>query len=205
MFGCKSRCGGSTGFVSTLAAAGIIAGATYFAHSTDAQTAPESAPAKSETAAPRAGTPDLGAMLVGGLHATPGCLGVDTAKFSSGKNTIFAWFENREAVLNWYYSEPHKAAMKMFFPGGKSDRKPLEGIPEDYTGPILAIAAITFAGPEEQQKTGRPFSQISIELYAPLKGGLSINGTLAPASMKVAGGKDVSDDYAGAKSEPQAH
>lgn len=147
---------------------------------------------------------DLGAMLVGGLKATPGCLGVDTAKFQSGKNTIFAWFENREAVLRWHDSETHKAAMGMFFPSRKSERTPLEGVPQDYTGPIMAIAAITFASAEEQQKNGgRPFTQISIELYAPLKGGLAINGTLAPESMKIPGGKDLTGAYAD-KPKPSA-
>lgn len=193
-------CSGRSSLVcSTFIASAIVIGAAaYVARSAEPEpaAAPQHAPAQREA-------PDLGAMLVGGLQATPGCLGVDTAKFSSGKNTIFAWFENREAVLNWYYSEPHKAAMGMFFPGGKSDRKPLEGIPEEYTGPILAIAAITFAGPEEQQKTGRPFSQISIELYAPLKGGLAINGTLAPAAMRVAGGVDLTAAYAPADAKPQ--
>src|SRR5215471_6937399 len=56
------------------------------------------------------GFPDL----VGGLKATPGVLGVDTARTSSGKMVIFAWFENKKAVLNWYYSDMHQALVKKY-------------------------------------------------------------------------------------------
>src|SRR5438034_5052414 len=47
------------------------------------------------------GFPDL----VGLLKATPGVIGVDAARTMSGKQVIFAWFENKKAVLNWYYSD----------------------------------------------------------------------------------------------------
>jgi hypothetical protein len=36
------------------------------------------------------GFPDL--KLVEGLQATPGCLGVETARTAGGKQVIFAWF-----------------------------------------------------------------------------------------------------------------
>ena len=36
-----------------------------------------------------------GPDLVGGLKGTKGCLGVETARLSSGKNVIFAWFSFR--------------------------------------------------------------------------------------------------------------
>jgi hypothetical protein len=47
--------------------------------------------------------------LIPALKATPGCLGVETARTSSGKNVIFACFENRGAVMKWYYSDAHQA------------------------------------------------------------------------------------------------
>ena len=50
------------------------------------------------------GYPDL----VGGLKATPGCLGVETARTDSGKQVIFAWFEDKKAVLKWYHSDVHR-------------------------------------------------------------------------------------------------
>src|SRR5207248_7490745 len=49
-------------------------------------------------AAPPAAGPDL----VAALKATPGILGVATAQTGTGKQVIFAWVENKKAVLNWY-------------------------------------------------------------------------------------------------------
>ena len=46
---------------------------------------------------PAAGGPDL----VGALKAVPGCLGVETARTATGKQVIFAWFENKKALLDW--------------------------------------------------------------------------------------------------------
>lgn len=37
--------------------------------------------------------------LVAALKATPGCLGVETARTGSGKQVIFAWFENKDAEV----------------------------------------------------------------------------------------------------------
>ncbi len=49
-----------------------------------------------------------GPDLAGGLKSTPGVLGVELAKTVSGKQVIFAWFENKQAVLNSYYSGTHQ-------------------------------------------------------------------------------------------------
>src|SRR5436190_9940646 len=49
--------------------------------------------------------------LVAGLKATQGCLGVETARTSSGKNVIFAWFEDKKAALRWYTSKMHMQVM----------------------------------------------------------------------------------------------
>jgi hypothetical protein len=126
-----------------------------------------------------AGFPDL----VGGLKATPGCLGVETARTSSGKNVIFAWFENKKAALNWYYSDMHQSAMNRFFPN-RPAREPLQGVAED-SGPIMAIASLTMADKSQLQQTSLPFSQIAIELYQPLPGGLALGSRFAPDSVKV--------------------
>lgn len=134
---------------------------------------------------PAAGLPDL----VGALKATPGCLGVDTARTSSGKQVIFAWFENKKAVLNWYYSDTHRMAQKMLAPGSGT-RTPMADVPDDGS-PILAIASLTpSSGPPT---AAMPFavSQIAIELYKPLPGGLAAGGRFAPASMNVPGLVDV--------------
>jgi len=130
------------------------------------------------------GLPDL----VGALKATPGCLGVDTARTTSGKQVIFAWFENKKAVLNWYYSDTHQAVKNMLAPG--SERTPLADIPDDGS-PVLAIASLT---PSTAPATGgMPFavSQIAIELYRPLPGGIAAGGRFGPAAMKVPGLVDV--------------
>jgi hypothetical protein len=128
------------------------------------------------------GFPDL----VGALKSTPGCLGVETARTSSGKQVIFAWFENKKAVLNWYYSDTHRGAMQMFAPGGSSGRVPLEQIADD-SGPIMAIASLTLVDKPQVDGVQLPVSQIAIELYAPLPGGLAAGGRFAPSSLKVPG------------------
>ena len=133
----------------------------------------------------QSGFPDL----VAALKATPGCLGVDTARTSSGKQVIFAWFENKKAVLTWYYSDTHRSVQKMLSPGSGS-RTPMADIPDD-DNPILAVASLTpSAAPASG---GMPFavSQIAIELYRPLPGGLAAGGRFGPGAMKVPGLVDV--------------
>jgi hypothetical protein len=125
------------------------------------------------------GFPDL----VAALKATPGCLGVETAKTGSGKQVIFAWFEDRKAVLKWYHSDTHRRVMRQFFPG-RDYRKPLQDVPEDG-GPILAIASITFAEKPRFKETPLPIAQIYIELYRPVSGGISLGGRFAPEGLKV--------------------
>jgi hypothetical protein len=124
--------------------------------------------------------------LIAGLKSTPGVVGVDAARTMSGKQVIFAWFENKQAVLNWYYSDTHRAAMRMFAPGGGSGRQPLAQIP-DNSGPILAIASLTMTDKPQVDGVQLPVAQIAIELYAPLPGGLAAGGRFAPAAVRVPG------------------
>ena len=131
---------------------------------------------------PPAGLPDL----VGMLKATPGCLGVDAARTMSGKQVIFAWFENKKALLNWYYSPGHQQLIKSFASGGNPGRTPLADIADD-SGPILAIASLTLSDKPQVNGVQLPVSQIAIELYAPLPGGLSAGGRFAPSTVKVKG------------------
>jgi hypothetical protein len=125
------------------------------------------------------GFPDL----VGALKATPGCLGVETAKTESGKLVIFAWFENKQAALKWYYSDTHQAVIKRFFPSRKLSDHPLAGVPDDGE-PVMAVASVTL-NEDRAKENPRPFKQIAIELYKPLRGGLSLGGRFAPDKMKV--------------------
>ena len=125
------------------------------------------------------GFPDL----VAALKATPGCLGVETARTGSGKNVIFAWFEDKKSALGWYYSETHQSVMKRFLPGTKRPGKPLADVSDD-SGPIMVVASITM-NEKPAQEHPQPFKQIAIEIYQPLGGGLAIGGRFAPETMKV--------------------
>ncbi len=129
------------------------------------------------------GLPDL----VGGLKQIDGCLGVEAGQMNSGKRSILAWFEDKDAVIRWYNSRMHQGAMQMFAGAGVdySEKKPLAHVP-DGTGPILVIATLKMAA-ENQVKAsqGMPLEMISIELYQPLPGGAFANARLAPDSVKV--------------------
>lgn len=127
--------------------------------------------------------------LVGPLKTTPGCLGVETARTSSGKMVIFAWFENKQAVMRWYNSELHRQMMRMAGPPDPN-HVPLAGIADD-SGPILAIASLTVSS-QPPKDSPLPVSQIAIELYQPLPGGVFVGGRLAPNSVKVPGMRDFS-------------
>jgi hypothetical protein len=135
-----------------------------------------------------AGFPDL----IGLLKATPGVLGVDAARTMSGKQVIFAWFENKQAVMNWYNSDVHRKLMNGYSSGGRRPDGPLTGIKDD-SGPILTIASITMD--PAAMKSGdykAATRQIAIELYAPLPGGIAAGGRFAPSAMNVPGLVEVS-------------
>jgi hypothetical protein len=122
-------------------------------------------------------------ILVGALKASPGCLGVETARTTSGKLAIFAWFEDKKAALAWYNNPVHQQAMKRFLPDAKRHGKPLAGVPDD-SGPIMAIASLT-PNDKPTKENPSPFKQIAIELYQPLSGGLAIGGRFSPEKMTV--------------------
>ena len=121
------------------------------------------------------------------VRASPGCLGVETAMTQSGKMVIFAWFENKKAALAWYYSQPHQMLMKMTS-GPARPRGPMADVPDDGR-PIMAIASVVLARPQDGlPQTGLPpVTQIAIELYSPLPGGLAAGGRFAPAGVAVPG------------------
>jgi quinol monooxygenase YgiN len=137
--------------------------------------------AQEQAKAPMGGFPDL----VGGLKATPGCLGVETARTAGGKNVIFAWFEDKKAALRWYSSEMHQQVMKLAGPLPENHPAPLAGVAAD-SGPIMVIASLTM-NPAAAKDSPLPVSQIAIELYQPLPGGAFVGGRFAPATVKVPG------------------
>jgi len=125
--------------------------------------------------------------LAGGLKATPGCLGVETARTASGKLVIFALFENKKAVMSWYNSEMHRQVMSLAGPPDPS-HVPLARIAED-SEPVLAIASLTMSN-QPPKNSPLPVSQIAIELYQPLPNGVFVGGRFAPNSVKVPGMRD---------------
>jgi hypothetical protein len=129
--------------------------------------------------------------LVGALKVSPGCLGVETARTASGKQVIFAWFEDKKAVVKWYHSDVHQKAMKLF---ASTDEypQPLKEIAAD-TGPIMVIASLTPAKEEKLKGLALPVSQIAIELYQPLPGGAALGGRFSPPQMKAKGLRDYSE------------
>lgn len=138
------------------------------------------------------GNPFGGLDFVKGLKETPGCLGVETARTSSAKNVIFAWFKDKESVVAWYDSEMHQKAMFRFM-NGPSEREPLAEVP-DGTGPILVVASLTFSARPSVSGVRLPISQIAIELYTPLPGGAAMGGRFAPDSVKVPGLRDYTPE-----------
>ncbi len=137
--------------------------------------------------APASGqAPQGGPDIVASLKATPGVLGVEPAQTQSGKQVLFVWFENKQAVVGWFYGAAHQELMRRFTPGASTGRAPLAQVP-DNSGPILAIASLTYADKPQAAGVQLPVSQIAVELYAPLPGGVAVGGRFAPDSVKVPG------------------
>jgi hypothetical protein len=78
----------------------------------------------------------------------------------------------------------------MQFAGGKArPEEPLAGVPDDGR-PILAIASLTMPDSASAKNPGElrtAVTQIAIELYAPLPGGLAVGGRFAPSTVRVPG------------------
>ena len=130
------------------------------------------------------GLPDLR----GALNAIAGCLGTEAATSESGKEIIFAWFEDKRAVLRWYHSPIHQRTIRGAFPDFEP-QGPLKDVPDDV-GPILAIASLSFTDQAPGEGVSLPISQIAIELYRPVAGGLSFGGRFAPDRLVVPGLRD---------------
>ena len=134
--------------------------------------------------APSTGFPNV----INALKAAPGCLGVEIGQTSSGRQVIFAWFDGKKALVDWYHSDIHQRAMRRVFPDTTFDRQPLPDLPDD-TGTILAIVSVKFA--EATEDKPRTISSIGIELYGPLPGGVAVGGRFAPAAVTVRGLREI--------------
>lgn len=148
---------------------------------------PESRPAQPERGDPEDMGPmgQMGMKLIAGLKETEGCLGVDSGRMMSGKTTIIAWFKNKEAVKEWYYGMSHERLLDNLVSEDEPlDHEPLAFI-EDETIPIMVIVSMTFAEEGSFDSIKLPISQIAVELFAPLPGGLHMGGRLSPETFVV--------------------
>ena len=137
--------------------------------------------------------------VLGALKSAPGCLGVETGQTSNGRRVIFAWFESKKALVEWYHSDAHQKAMKSVFPNQTFDRQPLPDLAED-SGPILTIVSVKFADPPKPESPPT-ITAIGIELYGPLLGGVAVGGRFAPDAVKVRGLREI--DLATAQAQPR--
>jgi hypothetical protein len=126
--------------------------------------------------------PDLGK----GLVETPGCLGIQAFTVNGGKTQVIsAWFKNRKAMESWYYGQMHQDAMKKFFPGFGGG-KPFAAF-KDEKAPLLVIASVTPGDKPVGPGSNLAVSQIAIEGYTPIPGGLALGGSFAPEKLEVPG------------------
>jgi hypothetical protein len=136
--------------------------------------------------APPGGFPSV----VKAVREAPGCLGVETGQTASGRRVIFAWFEGKKALVDWYHSDVHQRAMRTVFPNQKFEREPLPDLAPD-SGPILAIVSVKFADAPAPGATAPAITSIGIELYGPLPGGVAVGGRFAPDALQVKGLRQI--------------
>jgi quinol monooxygenase YgiN len=130
------------------------------------------------------------AALLEAAKAHPGCLGIDTGQTTSGKQVIFAWFEDKAALVSWYRSEAHQRAMKVAFPNVAFNREPLPDTP-DNSGQILAIVSLKLGDTPPPAGASMAIGTIGIELYTPLPGGVAVGNRFAPKSVRVPGLREI--------------
>ena len=127
--------------------------------------------------------------VIKAVREAPGCLGVETGQMANGRRVIFAWFQDKKALIDWYHSDVHQRAMHTVFPNQKFEREPLPDLAED-SGPILAIVSVKFAEEPAPGATAK-IASIGIELYGPLPGGVAVGGRFAPEALKVKGLREI--------------
>ena len=130
----------------------------------------------------------MGDRLLTSLKASPGCLGADAAQTRSGRNVIFAWFENKAAALEWYNGPTHTFVRKSFTDPTGEPYAPMEHVPDDV--PVLVIASLKM-GDKPLPGMRIPVSEIAIELYTPLPGGIRYAGGFSPQALEVPHRRDI--------------
>jgi hypothetical protein len=135
---------------------------------------------------PSPGQPGFGELLIKAAKASPGCLGIETGRTTDGTRVIFAWFEDKKAIVTWYKSDFHQRAMKSVFPNQNFNREPLPDMPEG-SGPILALVTLRPSDGPSTSALPVPMQTIGIELYTPLPGGVAVGGRFSPKTVKIPG------------------
>ena len=97
------------------------------------------------------------------LEKQPGLLGVHALSSIDhrGMLVILTWWENKQALNDWFYSETHQGIISQFY----GNRPP----------PSSAAVANPPAG---------GMGQVGIELFTSLPGGMKFGGGLTPARLE---------------------
>ena len=102
------------------------------------------------------------------------------------REALLTWFESGQAVLDWYFTNEHMDAVDAILtePIERPDG-PLAHLPED-AGPVLVVFYIA-AEPEKPVPDGvtLPLRALSIEIYAPLPGGISLYERFSPKEFEI--------------------
>lgn len=140
------------------------------------------------------------ARLLEEIASVEGCYGVKSARVHDGTELIFAWFENRTAVLRWFDHPYHRRLLRDA--GRPEDNTAAEHFGDDV-GPILVLASVAYpagrgaidASMFDDPVSGRP-SRFAIEYYAPLSGGAFMVEPFAPPGVeeRIRGLRDVFDE-----------
>ncbi len=121
------------------------------------------------------------------LRSFDGVLGVRAMRWEGeSREALFAWFEDKAAALDWYYSAEHvDAAEAMLTKSIDRQEEPLAHVADD-SGPLLIIFYVA-ADPTAEIPDGLslPLTALSMEIYQPLPGGTSIRGRFTPESVEI--------------------
>lgn len=148
----------------------------------------------------RAEAASASARLLEEIASVEGCHAVKSARAHDGTELIFAWFENRDAVLRWFEHPYHR---KLLRDAGRPEDNVAAQHFGDDVGPILVLASVAYpaergainASMFDDPVSGRP-NRFSIEYYVPLAGGAYMVEPFAPPGVKerIVGLRDVFDD-----------
>ena len=140
------------------------------------------------------------AQLLEEIASVEGAYAVKSARVHDGTELIFAWFEDRAAVLRWFEHPYHRKLLR-------DAGRPEDGVAAqhfgDDVGPILVLASVAYpaergsihASMFDDPVAGRP-SRFSVEYYVPLAGGAYMVEPFAPPGVqeRISGLRDVFDD-----------